>query len=100
MTPQVGVAVVGTDSNKRFMRRHVTYSAVDPGNILKQIIDVAINDLIASDPTATVFLARETLACEKFYIAIMNSYSKCLCLVSIYVDRLFMRGTINERGQS
>ena len=100
MTPQAGIAVVGTDPNKRLTRRHVTYSAVDPGNILKQIIDVAINDLIASDPNATVFLARETLACEKFYIAIMNSHSKCLCLVSIYVDRLFMRGTIYEQGQS
>ena len=56
--------------------------------IPSQAVTQSVNDLITSDPTATIFLVRETLAFERFYIAIMNRHSKHLCLVSIDVDRL------------
>ena len=90
-SPQVGIAVVATDPNKRLPQCHIILSALDPGNILKQIVDVAINGLIASNRAATVFHDRETLAFEKCYIATMNKDGKSLCLVSINVDRLFIR---------
>ena len=98
MAAQASIAVVGIDPDKRHGQCHISHGVVDPRNILKEIVDVAISDLIAGDPTTPVFLIRETLAFKKFYIAIINSHGKSLCLVSINVDRLFMRGTINEQG--
>ena len=93
------IAVAGTDPDKRFMQRNVTHNAVE-GNVLKAIIDVAINNLITSGPTATIFLNRESLAFKKFYIITKNRCSNSLCLISINIDRLFMRGTINKQGES
>ena len=100
-TSKAGIAIAGgTDPDQRVTQRHVTHSAVDPGNIMWEIIDVAINDTITSDRAATVFLFCGTLAFYKFYIAIMNIHIKHLCLIDINIDRLFMRGTINEQGES
>ena len=58
MTPQASIAVVSIDPDKCLTQRHVTHSAIDPENDLKEIIDVAINDLITSDLTTTVFFIR------------------------------------------
>ena len=54
MTLPAGIAVTGVDPDKHLTQRRITHYAVDPGNILKEII--------ASVPTATVFFVRETLA--------------------------------------
>lgn len=93
------IAVAGTDPDKRFMQRNVTHSAVE-GNVLKAIIDVAINNLITSGPTATVYLNRESLAFKRFYIATINRCSNPLCLISINIDSFFMKGTINKQRES
>ena len=53
MAAQVGIDIVGADPDKWLARRHV---AVDPGNILKGIIDVTINDLPACYPSSAVLL--------------------------------------------
>ena len=86
MAAHVGIVIVGTDPDKRLVQRHVTHGAVDPGNILKKIIDVAANDLSASNPTTTVFLVREALTFEEFYIVIINSHHNSSCLIDIHID--------------
>ena len=42
------------------------HGSVYPGNVLKEIIDVAIN--FANQTTIDVFLIREALAFEEFYV--------------------------------
>ena len=65
MTAEINVIVICADPNKRLTQGNITNGSVDPGNILKEIIDVAINDLTTCNPTATVFLIREALAFEE-----------------------------------
>ena len=83
MTAEINVIVIGADPDKRLSQCNITNGSVDPGNILKEIIDVAINDLAACYTTATVFLIGKALGFEAFYVAIINSHSKFLCLVDI-----------------
>ena len=88
MTAEINVVVIGANSDKRLSQCNITNGSVDPGNILKEIIDVAINDLAVSNPKTTVVFISETLAFEAFYVAIINSYSKSLCLVDINGERV------------
>ncbi|WBA79750.1 hypothetical protein [Endozoicomonas sp. GU-1] len=76
---QAAIAV-GADPDKHLPQSHITNGSVDPGNVLKEIIDLAINDLAACNPTATVFIICEALTFEEFYvtiivIAIANPYT-------------------------
>ena len=88
MTAEINVIVIGADPDKRLTQSHITNGSVNPGDILKEIIDVAINDLTSGYPTTTVVFIREALAFEAFYVAISNSHSKSLCLVDINGERV------------
>ena len=77
MAAEVGIVIIGTDPDKCFTQRHVAYGAVDPGNILKEIIDVAINDLIARYPSSSISLRRSLSKSltSSFVIAIASPYA-------------------------
>ncbi len=60
----------------------------------KEIIDVSINDLAASNAPPTVFHICEALTCEEFYVAISNSHSNSLCLIDM--DIRLMSGEREE----
>ena len=62
------------------------------------MIDVAINNLPACYPSSAIFLIVQALVFKELNVVVVNGHSKSLCLVKINVDRLFMRGTINEQG--
>ena len=65
------------------------------GYILKEIIDVAIDDLIARDPNVSVSPVRDLLTCKKFYIAIMNWHSKSFWLIGRHIGK---KGTFMREG--
>ena len=72
MAAKVGVVIVGTDPDKRLAQRHVADGAVDPGNILKEIVDVAINDLPACYRASAVFLIAQALAFKELNLVVVN----------------------------
>ncbi len=74
MAAQVGIVIVGADPDKRLAPRHVAHGAVDPGNILKKIIDVTINDLPACYPSSTVFLVSQALAFKELNVVVVNGH--------------------------
>ena len=83
MAAQVSIVIIGTDPDKRFTQGHVTHGTVDPGNILKKIIDVAINDLPACYPSSAVFLVSQALAFKELHVVVRNRHSKSLCVVDM-----------------
>ena len=66
MAARVGIDIIATDPDKCFAQRHVAHGTIDPENILKPIIDVAINNLPTCYPSSTVFLIAQAMAPESF----------------------------------
>ena len=79
MTAEINIIDIGANSDKRLSQCNITNGSVNPGDILKEIIDVAIDDLAASNPTTTVVFISEALAIEAFtsllLIAIASPYA-------------------------
>ena len=67
--PQVGIVTVGADPDKRLAQGH---GAVERGNILKEIVDVAINDLPACYRASAVFLIAQALAFIELNLVVVN----------------------------
>ena len=68
------------------MQRHVAHGVVDPGNILKEIIDVTINDLPACYRSSAVFFVGKALAFKVLHV-VVNGY--CMILMLIKLNGLF-----------
>ena len=79
MAAQIGIVIIGADPDKRFTQCHVAQGTVDPGNILKEIIDVTVNDL----PASIIFLIAQALACKELNVVVHNRRSKSFCVVDM-----------------
>ena len=79
MAARVGIDIIATDPDKCFAQRHVAHGTIDPENILKPIIDVAINNLPTCYPSSTVFLIAQAMAFRELYVVVFNG--RCMILM-------------------
>ena len=86
MAAQAGIVIIGTDPDKCFTQGHVAHGAVDAENILKEIIDVAVNDLSACYPIAAVYLVGQALAFKELHVVVVNGHCMILMLCSHKVE--------------